>query len=137
MHQIPMRNSLITHTLTLLKYAALCAILGVLSGCATQQSSRTACAWCKAPIENNVYSYDMVLKSVTVLVRDPATGVIIEQRTIGSADTQAAANEVIRQEIAKNGISKDGYLFCSLRCLNSYTASKGVKEQRVRNITGE
>ena len=125
MHQIPMRNSLITHTLTLLKYAALCAILGVLSGCATQQSSRTACAWCKAPIENNVYSYDMVLKTVT------------EQRTIGSADTQAAANEVIRQEIAKNGISKDGYLFCSLRCLNSYTASKGVKEQRVRNITGE
>jgi hypothetical protein len=111
-------------------------MLGGLSGCVTQQVSRTSCAWCKAPIENNLYNYDVVFKTVTAFVRD-SSGTVIEQRVIGNADTQAAATELIRQEDAKNGISQSGYLFCSLRCLNAYTSSKGVKEERVRHIAGE
>lgn len=32
---------------------------------------------------------------------------------------------------------KEGHDFCSLRCKNSYLASKGIKEQRTRIIYGE
>jgi hypothetical protein len=50
------------------------------------------------------------------------------------AEVEAWLNQ---QQVPGMIVSEDGHVFDSLRCLNSYEASKGIKEQRYRNIQGE
>lgn len=85
-------------------------MLGIASGCATKGHwYHDQCAWCK--------------------------GKIASTQAMGEAPM---TNERYKQW-KKSMISRDdeGHEFCSLRCLNAYKASTGIKEQRHRQIFGE
>ncbi len=60
-------------------------------------------------------------------------------------DTTEEANRAAQNAIARDvqavvpsgGYKADGATFCSLKCVNAYAASKGIKEERLRIIYGE
>lgn len=109
-----------------------------LTGCATTQIHTVKCAWCKEPIVTSQYTYDPLSKNVYDYSSDPSTPIATPHPVIlGTANSQSEADALIQKNIAKAGISCDGFTFCSLKCVNAYQASKGVKEQRFRNVSGE
>jgi hypothetical protein len=63
---------------------------------------------------------------------------VITTKILGPAKTLNEAHALMSQEDKKYGYySKDGYVFDSLKCMNAYYASLGIKEQRFRYIQGE
>lgn len=111
-------------SLKVIKYVAFCTIIGLLSGCVTTERHQVNCAWCKAPVENNVYSWDQMSKRVSVMVWNLSGTRVVEQRIIGSANTLPEAKELMRQDEKKYGIHYDGCVFDCRKCVTAYTASK-------------
>lgn len=96
------------------------------------------CAWCKSKIEQYYYVYNESGTMYSVY-RGGISGTRIGARMEMFYHDEVP--EVINKDIKKNGIPglimREGMPFCSLRCVNSYEASKGIKEERKRIIKGE
>lgn len=89
------------------------------------------CSWCKGTYD----SHEIVIGAQIVGAHNFATG-----ETEWNYEDQEQAKERTIEIYAKKYPDKfttDGYSFCSLRCMNSYLASKDVKEERKRIIRGE
>lgn len=109
----------------------LLATLG-LASCFAPKTVSTKCAWCKEPAGTYNYLWDQIGKSV---VRMEATGAVAE--TLGTANTMPEAEKLMNQNVREHAIMSGNYYFCSLRCVNAYNASTGIKEKRVRVISHE
>jgi hypothetical protein len=111
------------------------------------------CAWCGRAIATYTYETE-VFPTIngyrTVFYRtDPLGGRTAIWSTYGANDQAHshkndafyAANNVIAEDAAKlaphGGYKTDEATFCSLKCVNAYAASKDIKEERLRIITGE
>ena len=107
---------------------AVTAILAM-AGCVSFHTYSVRCAWCSSPIMQRTYAYDMVAQ--TIAVSGTAT-------FIGRAPNVDAAQDVMKKDVNSFVTAwHDQFAFCSLRCLNAYLASTGIKEQRTRIIQGE
>lgn len=119
-------------------FVVLC-LIGSMLGCAsTQPGSREysckfyrECAWCKAKFDVQLVS----ISAPTVEKQDNFNDI----HTWWWADESAAnkQTEGLYQQKWPSQFVTDGYQFCSLRCVNSYLASKDIKEKRYRIIEGE
>jgi hypothetical protein len=119
-----------------------CAQMGFGDETVFSGNSGYACAWCKARIDqyyqikhsHSPLALDGVKDHYETYRGSGADMVCIYQ---GASYDQATA--VIRND-GKNipgVIVREGLPFCSLRCVNAYEASKGIKEERKRIIQGE
>jgi len=108
-----------------------------ISGCTTMREHvvQRKCAWCKSQIVNLRYSiYDVRAYDHYLVKRG--------DKELGTVQTYDEAVKLCEQDALQSsggsfGIIKDGVTYCSLRCLNAYEASTGIKEKRVRIIEGE
>ena len=113
-----------------------------LGGCETiQKKYYVKCDWCGSQIITRDYFYDTMNKNVTIahtsygLFGEPYTG---PGEFIGQAENFQQAQRVMQNEALSHAATvKEGHPFCTLKCLNSYEASKGIKEERRRIIYGE
>jgi hypothetical protein len=75
------------------------------------------------------YVYDHVAQTITI--DGTAT-------CVGRAPSVDAAQDLMKKDVNSFvTVWNNGFAFCSLRCLNAYLASSGIKEQRTRIIQGE
>lgn len=113
------------------------------ASCATVGNSRLSgsygnkCAWCKAFTGTNytvedLYDWWMESHKYQVWRGEPGSGTFL-----GKVDSEAGARELIGKDNPPGEIVYGGMHFCSLRCLNAYKASIGVKEERYRIIPYE
>jgi hypothetical protein len=78
------------------------------------------------------YLWDQLSKAV---VRVDAAGAV--QDNLGTANTMPEAEKLMNSNARERTIMSGNYYFCSLRCVNAYNASTGIKEKRVRVISHE
>lgn len=116
----------------------------LVSGCVGMRpyAVQKKCAWCKAQIVNCHYEIIPVAFTHRLQVRISGRGTYDDTANIGYASTYEDAVKLCEQHAlmitgGTFGITKGGVTFCSLRCLNAYEASTGIKEQRIRIIEGE
>ena len=120
------------------------------AGCASTktltQRYTTHCAWCKAQVANILYYYDYNDGGGTVFKGKDYTWVYkgqtqhgnVRSVPLGQVQTWDKAKQLMIKDNLSNAYrSNDGFYFCSLRCMNAYLASKGVKEDRIRIIPHE
>ena len=94
------------------------------------------CDWCKA-------AFDGQAVSITApYVKESGRDALVNPVDWGwgvDKDAEKAVSVLFFPKNKNDGkkITADGYRFCSLRCLNSYMASKDIKEDRRRIIYGE
>ena len=127
---------------TLYRYAwKLLLIVGISAmqaGCVTTVRRRATCAWCKGVILSRTYYYDAMTRQVSKNI--PGGGMLGQDvpEVLGVAPDFAQAKKMISDDLSSEiTIKYEGYFFCSLRCLNAYKASKGIKEDRIRVIPHE
>lgn len=95
------------------------------------------CAWCKAFIGTDytvedLYDQWLYSHEYQVWRGKPGSGTFL-----GKCKSEAEARELISNDNPPGEIVYAGMRFCSLRCLNAYKASIGVKEERYRIIPHE
>lgn len=100
------------------------------------------CAWCKTQIVNCHYEIFPVALTDRFQVKIAGRDTYDDTANVGYASTYEDAIKLCEQHALRTaggsfGVTKDGVTFCSLRCLNAYEASSGIKEQRIRIIEGE
>ena len=106
-------------------------LTALLPSCVVPKTVTTKCAWCKEPITSQRYMWDQLSHGV---IKTDEMG---RGSQIGNAPTFADAEQIMKKDALSDAITDDTYHFCSLRCLNSYKASTGIKEQRTRNVSHE
>ncbi|MCX5753165.1 MAG: hypothetical protein NTW97_05900 [Candidatus Krumholzibacteria bacterium] len=114
------------------------AAIVVLSSCASQFVSKTVrCAYCKEPILDARYEIVPFIpgKYYDVIRRRPDEQYVVQNKNKDQAlsSIEGDAERLMRSVV----IVEDGDYFCSLRCVNAYHASQGIKEERKRLIIGE
>ena len=114
------------------------------AGCAVMRpyAVQKKCAWCTSQIVNCQYEINPIPMSRRMQVKISGRDVFDDTAVVGYASSYEDAIKLCEQDALRTaggtfGIVKDGFTFCSLRCLNAYEASTGIKEQRIRNIDGE
>ena len=116
-------------------------VIGLLiAGCASLQCGTTRCykcAWCKSVICSK--SYQMWDNGQVSYYTYPGELSSAKSLTIIGVVGRDGTLEQIMDRDLQNSVSiwVAGQPFCGLRCKNSYLASTGIKENRIRVIEGE
>jgi len=117
--------------------------LVLLSGCETYmtKSYSLSCAWCSRVIATREYNVSPSTGAVYAIdgetLADPLGGKNVHQHEVGNANRESIESITGRDLDSSVNVRYEGHSFCSLRCLNAYKASSGIKEQRQRIIIGE
>ena len=129
----------------LLASALLASCLGPFAGTSkTKHEYGWECAWCAESVETFSYTveenWNINGTFVEIKRYGPGGGVRRIAYQVAS-DPEAFSLNAIAADRATlspgRGYKVDGALFHSLRCANSYCASKDIKETRIRVIQGE
>ena len=110
-----------------MKHVVLIVSLAILSLCiggcrAVELPATHVCDWCG--------------KTFCIASDSNPESILVAEKVAGYSAAHTAGGQTAG---AKTKVITDaeGHEFCSLRCENAYEASKGIKEQRTRTITGE
>ncbi|MFC1668556.1 hypothetical protein ACFL1T_04155 [Chlamydiota bacterium] len=118
------------------------ALLLILTGCETiQKKYYVKCDWCGTQIISRDYMYDTMNKNVCIATTQYGLfgdTYLQPGEYVGRAETFDEAKRIMQDNALSHAATvEEGHPFCTLKCVNAYKASTGIKEERRRVIYGE